>query len=179
LRPIIIVTTPIVILPAPVTVVSKTIVVAGGPAAVARPIDLELVGLQLVDEGSVEEQIGPRYRIWTHNNGSTAIHTEFKVAILAADGDQPKPESPQVAGRVSAIEAGQTLAIELRLPVTANELGRDAQGNPVAFSKLFVWIDSLREIKESNENNNATLMARGEIPLANPPPAKAGEQPKQ
>ncbi len=177
LGPIVVVTPPIIILPAPVTVVTKTVVV-GKPVGVARAIDLELVGLQLVDNGNVEEQIGPRYRTWVRNNGSTAIHTEFKIAILAADGEQPKPESPNVTGRMSSIEAGQTIAIDLRLPLAALVMGRDAQGNPAPFSKLFVWIDSAQEILESSETNNATMMARGEIPLANSPETKPAGQPK-
>jgi hypothetical protein len=158
-------------LPAPVVVVTKTVVV-GKPVGVAKAIDLELVGLQLVDNGDIAEQIGPRYRVWVRNNGSTAVHTEFKIAILAADGEQPKPESPNVTGRVSSIEAGQTIAIDLRLPLAALVMSRDTHGNPAPFSKLFVWIDSAQEIKESSETNNATMMARGEIPLVDSPEAK-------
>lgn len=174
--PIFVVTPPIVILPTPVTVVNRTVVVAPRPVLVNQPIDLELVGLQLVDDGSRDEQIGPRYRVWVRNNGPV-LHTEFKVTILAANGDEPKPELPNVSGRVSTIEAGQTIAVDLRLPPTASELGRDDKGNGVPFAKLFVWIDSAQEIKESKEDNNATMMARTEIPTVETALAKAEGQP--
>jgi hypothetical protein len=175
LPPICVITPPIVILPAPVTVVNRTVVVVARPVLVGQPIDLELVGLQLVDEGNRDEQIGPRYRVWVRNNGP-ALHTEFKVTILAANRDQPKPELPNVSGRVSTIEASQTIAVDLRLPLAAHELGHDAQGNAIPFSKLFVWIDSAQEIKESNEDNNATMMSRTEIPPVDAALAKAEEK---
>jgi len=175
--PIFVITPPIVILPTPVIVVNRTVVVAPRPVLVNQPIDLELVGLQLVDDGSRDEQIGPRYRVWVRNNGPV-LHTEFKVTILAANGEEPKPELPNVSGRVSTIEAGQTIAVDLRLPPTASELGRDAQGNAIPFARLFVWIDSAQEIKESKEDNNATMMARTEIPTVEAALAKADEAPK-
>jgi hypothetical protein len=64
---------------------------------------------------------------------------------------------------VEAIAAGETQALELRLPWAVYELVRDAEGRRLPFATLHVITDSHGEIEETSETNNGIILAREDI----------------
>jgi hypothetical protein len=82
------------------------------------------------------------------------INHPFNVLALAGRDAQPTADLPQSGVRIDSIGAGQTVAVDIRLPVTANEPG---------FPMFHVLVDSHREIPEVNETNNGLVINRAEV----------------
>ncbi|HTQ37940.1 MAG TPA: hypothetical protein VMJ32_02870 [Pirellulales bacterium] len=116
--------------------------------------DLQLLAVRTLDSGDPDQQLGPAFRVWFRNNSEVAINHPFNVLILAARDAQPTADLPQAGVRVNSIDAGQTLAVDIRLPVDANQPG---------FPMLHVLVDSHREIAEVNEDNNGLVINRADI----------------
>jgi hypothetical protein len=135
------------------------------PDVVVEPqrYDVQLLAVRFVDAGHPEEKRGPRFRVWIRNNSNVDIATPFNVSAIAANDDRLNQDLPQAGVRVEAIEAGQTQAIDLRLPWEVYEMGRDAEGQPAPFAMLHVIADSHGEIGETSETNNGTALKREEI----------------
>jgi hypothetical protein len=133
------------------------------PVAVSDGLDLQLLAVRFVDPGQPELGQGPRYRIWARNNSARTIVQDFNVLLLAANGRQAGAGLPQAGVRVDAIAPGEIKAFDVRLPIEATTMGRDATGNAVPFSQLHVLVDSHREIPEVFEENNGAVLARGDI----------------
>jgi hypothetical protein len=117
-------------------------------------VDLQLLAVRMIDSGDPEQQLGPALRVWFRNNSAVALNHPFNVLALAARGPQPTADLPQAGVRVGSIEAGQTLAIDIRLPVEANLPG---------FPMFHVVVDSHREIQEVNETNNGLVIDRSQV----------------
>jgi hypothetical protein len=135
------------------------------PPAVAVPkqYDLQLLAVRFVDPGHPEEKLGPRYRVWFRNNSDQPITQPFNVTLMASTDNRLAAGLPQAGVRVTAIEAGDTQSVDIRLPVEVGTMGRDAQGNPAPFSTLHVLVDANREINETTKANNGLQIAQGEI----------------
>jgi hypothetical protein len=56
------------------------------------PLDLEVLDVRLVDTGDAEQKLGPRFRVFFRNNSQIASSQPFVVALLAANGSEPKAE---------------------------------------------------------------------------------------
>jgi hypothetical protein len=125
--------------------------------------DIQLLAVRFVDAGHPEQQIGPRFRVWVRNNSEQDMDQPFNVTVIAAAGDQLSAELPQAGVRVEAIAAGETQALDLRLPWEVYELVRDAEGRTLPFTKLHVIADSHGEIEETSESNNGIILAREDI----------------
>jgi hypothetical protein len=124
-------------------------------------LDLQLLGVRMVDSGDPEANLGPTFRVWFRNNSSVAINHPFNVLALVAADAKPVDGLPQAGVRIPAIEAGQTLAADIRLPAEANRPG---------LPMLHVLVDSHREIGEVDKTNNGAVMPRAEIlPLDSQP----------
>ncbi len=119
---------------------------------VEEGVDLQLLAVRMLDAGDAEQ--GPAFRVWVRNNSRVAISHPFNVLVLAARDANPAQDLPQAGARISAINAGQVLPIDIRLPVAANQPG---------LPMLHVLVDSHREINEVNEANNGTVLARSEV----------------
>lgn len=145
------------------TVTAGTWVDVPEVTVVAKQYDVQLLAVRFVDSGHPEKKEGPRFRVWIRNNSPDDVATPFNVMVIAADGDQLTKDLPQAGVRVDAIAAGETQAIDIRLPWDAYELSRDEAGRAVPFSDLHVVVDSNREITETSEDNNGIAIARGEI----------------
>jgi hypothetical protein len=117
-------------------------------------IDLQLLGVRMIDSGDPEQNLGPAFRVWVRNNSHVTIVHPFNVLVLAAHGPQPTADLPQAGVRVSAIEAQQVLPVDIRLPAEANQPG---------LPMLHVLVDSHREIAEVFEDNNGTVLNRSDI----------------
>jgi hypothetical protein len=130
--------------------------------AVDQGLDLQLLAVRIVDSGDPEKQLGPAFRVWFRNNSQVAVNHPFNVLILAARDAQPTADLPQTGVRVDSIDAGQTLAVDIRLPVAANQPG---------FPMLHVLVDSHREIAEVNKTNNGLVINRADIQPIDEAPA--------
>ena len=130
------------------------------PVSVGSAVDVQLLAVRLVDNGHPEQQLGPRYRVWVRNNSEIAIAQPFNVLAMAAPDDKPAEGLPQAGVEIESIEAGQTLAVDVRLPFAANESGVDSQ---TRLLKLHVLVDSHRDLNEEIEGNNGVVLARREI----------------
>jgi hypothetical protein len=135
------------------------------PPVVVAPqqYDLQLLAVRFVDGGHPEQQIGPRYRVWFRNSSPQDVTTPFNVSIIAAQDERLHDRLPQAGVRIEAIAAGETQAVDLRLPWEAYELSRDAAGNELPFDKLHVVVDSHLEINEVANANNGAIVDRGDI----------------
>jgi hypothetical protein len=121
---------------------------------IRQGVDLQLLAVRMIDAGSPEQNLGPAFRVWIRNNSPIAIAHPFNVVALAARNTVATADLPQAGVRVDTIDAGQTLPVDIRLPVEANQPG---------FPLLHVLVDSHREIAEVFENNNGAVLARANI----------------
>jgi hypothetical protein len=153
--------------------VSLPVVVSGtwvdvDPVAAHTRDDVQLLAVRFVDPGHPDENLGPRYRVWFRNNSELPLARPFNVVALASADGRLEGDLPQSGIRVTGIEAGQTQTVDLRLPVGALDMARDAVGQPLPFEKLHVLIDADREIDEVFETNNGANLARADILLVDP-----------
>jgi len=138
------------------------------PVVIVDKFDLQMLAVRLVDPGHPDEKLGPRYRVWLRNNSDKPIVRPFDVLLLAGNGKELAQGAQQAGVRVTSIEAGDVQAVDIRLPIEAYSMGRDALGQPTPFETLHVIVDANREIAETSETNNGVQVARAEIPLVDP-----------
>jgi hypothetical protein len=132
-------------------------------------VDLELVAIRFVDNGNAEKNIGPRYRVLVRNNGKQAVDHPFNVAAVLGAAEEANEPTPRAGKRVPGIDAGQTLAVDIRLPAEANASVKDDAGHSVAkFPKLGVMVDTRNEVEEPNKENNGMALDRDEILMVDP-----------
>lgn len=123
--------------------------------------DLELVSVTLVDPGS--DVAGPTVAVAVRNNSERHV-TSFSATAVAVLG-RIHPFSPSKTCTIDKICAGETLEIQLQLPIEALAMGR-AGANLLAFKKLVIAIDSFDELVECDESNNILVLDRTQIPVA-------------
>lgn len=133
------------------------------PVVIDTGFDLELLAVRFVDPGHQEQNLGPRYRVWVRNNSPAAIGAPFNVTLVAANGPQLLGELPQAGATIPNLDPNSVMPIDIRLPLVANRLGRQADGTIVPFSHLHVMVDSHRDLAENNEANNGTIIDRTAI----------------
>lgn len=133
------------------------------PTVAVVGVDLQLLAVRFVDPGHPEQQLGPRYRVWFRNNSAIAIDQAFDLLLLATNDQNPVPGVPEAGVRVTAIDAGQIEAVDVRLPYEANVLDADARGNRVPFRFLHVLVDAQRELPDADVNNNGAVLDRLDI----------------
>ncbi len=135
------------------------------PPIVAPPLsyDVQLLAVRFVDAGHPEQKLGPRFRVWIRNNSDQDLETPFDLTLIVSNDDRLVDGLPQAGVRVESMLAGETQAVDVRLPWDVYEMGTDAQGDPAPFSTLHVIVDSRLEIAESSETNNGIMLARAEI----------------
>ena len=137
---------------------------SGVPAqAVDEGLDLQLLAVRFVDPGHPEQKLGPRYRVWFRNNSKKKVRKDFDVVLLASNSRDPSAQHSQAGVEVDKIDAGQIQAVDIRLPYSANTLARDTEDRAVPFSYLHVIVDADRDVKESFEENNGVVLARGDV----------------
>ena len=149
----------------------------------AAQYDVQLLAVRMVDPGHPDEQLGPRYRVWFRNNSSQPITTPFSVVLLAAKDETLAGNLPQAGVEVTAVEAGDTQSVDIRLPYEALSMAVGEDGQPAPFSTLHVVVDAHRNVQETDEENNGATLAASDILLvdptlfaANPSPAASGAE---
>ena len=144
-------------------------IVDGGVSVAAAPaaIDLQLIDLRYVDPGNAARQLGPRYRVTVFNASNTAVTIPFEVALLAAGKDAAVKETATAATIVNSMAAGETKTVDVRLPLSALQLGREANGRGLAFAVLYGVVDSQNVVAEVDDgqerNNNVRAWRRDDI----------------
>ncbi len=133
------------------------------PVVPATQYDLQLLAVRFVDPGHPEEKLGPRYRVWLRNNSDQPITTPFNVMLFAGNDDKLTANLPHSGLRVTSIEPGTTQSVDIRLPLEAATMGRDAQGNPAPYQYVHVLLDANQEIAETTRNNNGAIIPRGDV----------------
>ncbi len=131
---------------------------------VDRGWDVQLLAVRFVDPGHLEQNLGSSYRVWLRNNSRTDVNQAFNVVLMGVDGLLPNDRRVEVGQRVPSLAAGQTLAIDLRLPLMPD--GR--AGEPFAFSNVHVLVDANRELRDTELTNNGAVIDRGDIQPVDP-----------
>jgi hypothetical protein len=147
--------------PLPV-VTSGTWVDVEKPVVAAEQYDLQVLAVRFVDPGHPDEKLGPRYRVWFRNNSPKPITQAFDVMLLAGDEQQPGRNAPQAGVRVTAVEAGDTQSVDIRLPFDATQKA-GPQANAAPFKYLHVLLDANQQINDQERANNGVRLTPGEI----------------
>jgi hypothetical protein len=134
----------------------------------ASTVDLQLLAVRFVDPGHPQEDLGPRYRVWFRNNGNQPVAQPFNVVLLASNDANLRADLPQAGVRVTSIDAGDTQSVDIRLPLAATTMARDAQGNPAPYHFLHVLVDAQRETGDALWENNGSSLATSDIAAVDP-----------
>ncbi|MBX3451315.1 MAG: hypothetical protein KF777_17235 [Planctomycetaceae bacterium] len=152
--------TPVVWQPLPVVTCGTWVDV---PVQTVSNVDLQLLAVRFVDPGHPEQDLGPRYRVWFRNNGTSPVTSPFHVMLFAGGGTELSASDPNSGVTVETIAAGETVPVDIRLPLAANSLLRDAENRAMPFNWLHVLVDSHRDLSEVDLVNNGAVLPRGEI----------------
>jgi len=79
---------------------------------------------------------------------------------------EPAANSPQASAQLDGIEASQVVTVDVRLPVKANNMGRNAAGRVVGSTWLTAVVNSRQTVEEATFDNNSATLNRIDIPMA-------------
>ncbi|WP_075092062.1 hypothetical protein [Planctomyces sp. SH-PL14] len=130
--------------------------------------DLQLLAVRFVDPGHPDEHLGPRYRVWLRNNADADVRDPIDVTLFASANEKLSDQVVQAGVHVPEVPANDTIAVDIRLPEEANQLVTNDQQDRVPFEFLHAVVDSRNALKEASEENNGTILARGEIYQVDP-----------
>jgi hypothetical protein len=135
--------------------------------AVATSVDLEFVSVEILDVGEPAKKLGPRFLVTVRNVGTALV--EGGIVRLAA-GRELNPaafEKPvEATAPVAPLVPGQTMAVEIRLPLDAMTMNRTAEGKPAPFEALAAAVEPPQGLTDVKPENNFRLTPRKEITLA-------------
>jgi hypothetical protein len=139
---------------------------AAEPTPEATTVDLEIIDVRVIDAGSLELKVGPRYRIVCRNN-STVELPKFHVSLLVDVGKKLSEKAEVVTVESVGILPGKTQSVDIRLPVEVLKMIPERSKTPQPFDTFAAIVDSDERLAETNEENNVLLLAREAIkPLA-------------
>jgi hypothetical protein len=144
-------------------------VVAGGTwvdvpqVMVNEGFDVRLLAVRFVDPGHLDQRLGQRYRVWLRNDSNRNIDRPCNVVLMGTNDLIPGDRRLEVGQRVPSIAAGQTLAIDMRLPIAP-----DGAGEPMPFEKLHALVDANRELNDVAMTNNGAVLDRGDVMPVDP-----------
>ncbi len=144
---------------------SPTPEVASPPAATAGPTaprvsegaDLVLENVELAAQATLVA--GPAYRVKFRNQGTQAAG-KFEVAVLAGLDGKLTADAPRAVVEVNSLAAGQSGEVTLRLPQSALQMTGATNGKPAVFTHLFVAVDLMNTVVETDETNNTAVIER-------------------
>jgi hypothetical protein len=125
-------------------------------------LDIELTDVRLVDAGSLERNMGPRYRLFYRNNGTVKV-PKFHVSVAVDIGKELTETAEVVTVEAVGVRPGKSQTVDVRLPVEVLKMATDNEGRPTAFSVLAAVIDSDGDLAEVNTDNNILVFAREKI----------------
>jgi hypothetical protein len=123
--------------------------------------DLIPISIRTVQEGT--PVAGPIYAVTVSNCGDLPAG-RFRVSLVAALGSV-EPLSPTAVVVVPKLAAGESVRVDVQLPLSSMAMGGAATVQP--FDTAIVAIDGFDEMPERNELNNLLALQRSAIaPLA-------------
>lgn len=124
--------------------------------------DVRLIAARFVDSGHTDQQLGTRYRVWFENQSRDQISSPFNVLLLASNTPEAAADLPQAGVTIASMEPGETQAVDIRLPYSANTMNRvDKSLTP--FNYLHILVDSHQQLTDSDRTNNGAVLARNDI----------------
>lgn len=121
--------------------------------------DLQLAGVnQIVDQDST---CGPKFAVLIRNQSNRVV-SNFRLSAVGTLG-RISPFSPSTTITVGAIGAGESLQVEITLPLEALAMG-NRNGQIIGLQRLVIAIDSFDELAETNEANNLHAFNLAQIP---------------
>lgn len=121
--------------------------------------DLVLEDIKLA--GAATLIAGPAYTVKFRNQGTATAGT-FQVAILAGLDGKLTEDAPRAVLEVPSLVAGEAKEVTLRLPQRALRLA-GADGRPAAFTHLFIAVDLMKAVAETDETNNTAVVERAAL----------------
>lgn len=132
------------------------------PAPTKDALDVELIAVRLVEEGSLSRKTGPRYRLFYRNAGNVEV-PRFHATVAVDIGEKVTEKAEVVTVEAVGLKPGKTQTVDVRLPVEVLTMGIDYEGHPAAFNALVALIDSDDDLAETNEENNILVLSRDKI----------------
>lgn len=133
------------------------------PADAAKPVasgaDLVLEDIKLASPATLVA--GPAYTIKFRNQGTEAA-AKFQVAVLVGLVGKLTNDAPRAVIEVKSLAAGASGEVTLRLSQSALKLAA-ADGRPTAFTHLFVAVDLMNAVAETDETNNTAIVERAAL----------------
>ncbi len=121
--------------------------------------DLVLENIELASSATLIA--GPAYTVKFRNQG-TADAAKFQVAVLVGVDGKLADDASHAVVEVKSLTAGKSAEVTLRLPQSALKLiGTDNQ--PTAFTQLFVAVDLMNTVAETDESNNTAVVERSAL----------------
>ena len=130
-------------------------------------VDLELVRVELLDVGEPARKLGPRFRVTARNVGTALVENAI-VRIAAGRELDPAAFAKPIEATASfaVVTPGETVAVEVRLPLEAMTMNRTSEGTPAPFEALAAAVEPPPTLTDANPKNNFSLTPRKEIKLA-------------
>ncbi len=101
---------------------------------------------------------GPAYTVKFRNQG-TQTAGKFLVGIFAGLAEKLTDDAPRATVEVTSLAAGEMHEVTLRLPQSALNMA-GADGKPTAFAKVFIGVDVMNSVVETDETNNTAVIDR-------------------
>ena len=130
--------------------------------------EADLGDLQIVQVSQIEHQdaaCGPKFAVLVQNQSCRSV-CRLHVSAIGVLG-RICPVSPSATVAVEQIGAGETLQVDVTLPIEALAMG-NRNGQIIGLQRLVVAIDSFDQLVESNEANNLKAFDITEIPVLTP-----------
>ena len=137
--------------------------------------EADLGDLQIVQVSQIEHQdaaCGPKFAVLVHNHSCRSV-CKFHVSAVGILG-RICPVSPSATVAVEQIGAGETLQVDVTLPIEALAMG-NRNGQIIGLQRLVVAIDSFDQLVESNEANNLKAFDITAIPVLTPTVAQPAD----
>jgi subtilase family serine protease len=107
---------------------------------------------------------GPQYTVKFRNQG-TAAAGKFVVGVFAGFSAKLSDDAPRAVVEVNCLAAGESKAVTLRLPQKSLQMA-GADGEQAAFTRLFVGVDVMNTVAETDETNNMAVIDRAALDAA-------------
>ncbi len=133
------------------------------PVIVDAGNDLQMLAIRFVDPGHIEENLGPRFRVWIRSNSRQPIQQPVDITLFASNDRHLASGALQAGVTIPEIQPDTIIPIDIRLPVEVNRMSIDQEGNQVPFQFLHAVVDSRNALPEVDKANNGAIVDRGEI----------------
>jgi hypothetical protein len=125
--------------------------------------DLRIVQVSQIEH--LDAACGPKFAVLVQNHSCRNV-CKLHVSAVGVLG-RICPVSPSATVAIEQIGAGETLQVEVTLPIEALAMG-NRNGQIIGLQRLVVAIDSFDQLVESNEANNLKAFDLTEIPILTP-----------